>query len=198
MLFSKYLFLATSGNLSECWTCYHFLTGSFAKNKDPIVVINFTNAFDFTMAHKREFSKKKKKKFSEIACCVQTFTQSSPVPCLFLIPHEMIPRDTGRPRSNQSNTYDYDKSQNIFSKENITICKVNTNYFSFLPSISYLLTMCYNKANINITDKMYNSTLYMGIRIQTIGVNVGHTPLSTPLSTCMLNLTNWKLPCTGP
>ena len=62
MLFSKYLFLATSGNLSECWTCYHFLTGSFAKNKDPIIVINFTNAFDFTMAHKREFSKKKKKK----------------------------------------------------------------------------------------------------------------------------------------
>ena len=82
----------------------------------------------------------------------------------------------------------------FFSKENITICKVNTNYFSFLPSISYLLTMCYNKANINITDKMYNSTLYTGIRIQTIWVNIGHTPLST----CMLSLTDWKLPCTGP
>ena len=38
------------------------------------------------------------------------------------------------------------------------------------------------------------NALYVEIRIQTVWVNVGHTPLST----CLLNLTDWKLPSTGP
>lgn len=53
----------------------------------------------------------------------------------------------------------------------------------------YLLTTCYNKA-----DSKYNSPLCNGIRTWHTWINGGLTPLPT----CKVNLTDWKLPYTNP